>query len=83
MRWINVDGLGDLGVIRALAEKYHLHPLAIEDVLHVPQRPKVQAYEEDGGVPGAAVHHRRASWSCARASSTPSRSASSSATRRC
>jgi magnesium transporter len=48
VRWINVDGLGDLGVIRALAEKYHLHPLAIEDVLHVPQRPKVQAYEEEG-----------------------------------
>jgi magnesium transporter len=43
-----VDGLGDLGVIRAIAEKYHLHPLAIEDVLHVPQRPKVQAYEDDG-----------------------------------
>ncbi len=49
VRWINVDGLGDLGVIRALAEKYHLHPLAVEDVLHVPQRPKVQAYEEDAG----------------------------------
>jgi magnesium transporter len=49
VRWINVDGLGDLGVIRALAEKYRLHPLAVEDVLHVPQRPKVQAYEEDGG----------------------------------
>jgi magnesium transporter len=49
VRWINVDGLGDLGVIRILAEKYRLHPLAIEDVLHVPQRPKVQAYEEDGG----------------------------------
>ena len=49
VRWINVDGLGDLGVIRALAEKYRLHPLAIEDVLHVPQRPKVQAYEADAG----------------------------------
>ena len=49
VRWINVDGLGDLGVIRALAEKYHLHPLAIEDVLHVQQRPKVQAYDEDAG----------------------------------
>jgi magnesium transporter len=49
VRWINVDGLGDLGVIRVLAEKYRLHPLAVEDVLHVPQRPKVQAYEEDAG----------------------------------
>jgi magnesium transporter len=48
VRWINVDGLSDLAVVRALAEKYHLHPLAIEDVLHVPQRPKVQAYEDAG-----------------------------------
>jgi magnesium transporter len=48
VRWINVDGLSDLGVVQALAEKYHLHPLAVEDVLHLPQRPKVEAYEEDG-----------------------------------
>jgi magnesium transporter len=48
VRWINVDGLSDLGVVRALAEKYRLHPLAVEDVLQVPQRPKVQAYAEDG-----------------------------------
>jgi len=46
VRWIDVDGLSDLGVVRALAEKYHLHPLAIEDVLHTPQRPRVQAYDE-------------------------------------
>jgi len=50
VRWINVDGLKDLSVVQALAEKYHLHPLAIEDVLHVPQRPKVQAYEGDGSL---------------------------------
>jgi magnesium transporter len=48
VRWINVDGLADLSIVRALAEKYRLHPLAIEDVLHVPQRPKVQAFEEEG-----------------------------------
>jgi magnesium transporter len=48
VRWINVDGLTDLGVMRALSEKYNLHPLAVEDVLHIPQRPKVQAYEQDG-----------------------------------
>ncbi len=48
VRWINVDGLSDLGVVRALAEKYHLHPLAIEDVLHIPQRPRVQSYDEAG-----------------------------------
>jgi len=48
VRWINVDGLSDLGVVRALAEKYRLHPLAIEDVLHIPQRPKFDAFQEGG-----------------------------------
>jgi magnesium transporter len=45
VRWINVAGLSDLNTIRALAIKYDLHPLAIEDLLHVPQRPKVDAFE--------------------------------------
>jgi magnesium transporter len=44
VRWINVDGLTDLAVIKTLAEKYHLHPLAVEDLLHVPQRPRVDTY---------------------------------------
>src|SRR5262249_43257771 len=48
VRWINVDGLSDLDAIGAFAEKYGLHPLAIEVVLHVPQRPKVEAYETVG-----------------------------------
>lgn len=47
-RWINVEGLGDLSVVEALARKYHLHPLAIEDVLHVGQRPKLDSYGESG-----------------------------------
>jgi magnesium transporter len=48
VRWINVDGLTDMRVVRALAEKYHLHPLAIEDLLHVTHRPKVEPYHDDG-----------------------------------
>lgn len=48
VRWINVAGIGDLGVVEALARKYHLHPLAIEDVLHVGQRPKLDSYGETG-----------------------------------
>ena len=49
VRWIDVDGLTDMNVIRALSEKYDLHPLAIEDVLHVPQRPKVEGYPGSEG----------------------------------
>ena len=44
VRWIHVEGLQDLGAIKVVAEKYGLHPLAIEDLLHVPQRPKVEPF---------------------------------------
>lgn len=48
VRWIDVDGLGDLGVIHALATKYNLHPLAVEDLLSTSQRPKVDPYHAEG-----------------------------------
>ena len=47
VRWINVDGLSDMKVIHALATKYELHPLAIEDLLQTTQRPKVEPYGGD------------------------------------
>jgi len=51
VRWINVEGLSDMNVIHALATKYELHPLAVEDLLHSSQRPKVEAYGgEDVGI---------------------------------
>jgi magnesium transporter len=43
--WIEINGTGDGSVLSALGEKYHLHPLALEDVLHTPQRPKMEPYE--------------------------------------
>ena len=51
VRWINVDGLTDPIVIRALAIKYGLHPLAIEDLMVPNQRPKLDAYAAEGGRP--------------------------------
>jgi magnesium transporter len=52
VRWINIDGLTDMDVVRAFAEKYQLHPLAIEDVLHTVQRPKVEDYPSSADLPG-------------------------------
>lgn len=43
--WINVDGLADLALIKALGELFGLHRLALEDVVNVHQRPKVEEYE--------------------------------------
>lgn len=42
--WVNVDGLGDAATIRELGEIFNLHPLALEDVVNVHQRAKVEQY---------------------------------------
>jgi len=44
--WVNVDGLGDVALMERLGAHFGLHPLALEDALHVPQRPKVEAYDD-------------------------------------
>lgn len=43
--WINVEGLSDVEVIRAITEKFNVHPLTLEDVLNVEQRPKVEEFD--------------------------------------
>jgi len=42
--WVNVEGLGDETVLQETADLFGLHPLLIEDVVNVPQRPKVEPY---------------------------------------
>lgn len=44
--WVNVDGLGDIAVIKELGEIFGLHPLAMEDVVNTHQRPKVDPYDQ-------------------------------------
>jgi magnesium transporter len=44
--WISVCGLANLEFLEGLAQKYDLHKLAIEDVLNLHQRPKVDEYDD-------------------------------------
>src|ERR1041385_7793736 len=44
--WINIDGLGDIDVLRTLGTQFNLHPLALEDVLDTTQRQKVEQYDD-------------------------------------
>jgi len=44
VRWIEMNGLGDVEALRALGARFDLHPLALEDVLNVGQRPKMEPY---------------------------------------
>jgi magnesium transporter len=43
--WINIDGVHDVGLIQKLGEKFDLHPLIIEDIVHTQQRPKMEESE--------------------------------------
>ncbi len=52
VRWINVDGLDRMDVIQALAEKYGLHPLAIEDILRTHERAKAEDFPGHEDQPG-------------------------------
>ncbi|MBA2543547.1 MAG: magnesium/cobalt transporter CorA, partial [Deltaproteobacteria bacterium] len=42
--WIDVQGIGDEAMLRELGELFSIHPLALEDVVNSPQRPKVEEY---------------------------------------
>ncbi len=52
VRWISVIGLGPQEVIHAIAEKYQIHPLAVEDTVTKSQRPKAEDYPGSGDLPG-------------------------------
>lgn len=43
--WLHVQGTPDESLLRSIAAAYHLHPLALEDVLHTGQRAKAEAYD--------------------------------------
>lgn len=44
--WIDLQGLGNEDVLNRLGQVFHLHPLVLEDVVNVPQRPKIEYYED-------------------------------------
>lgn len=46
VRWLDVVGLGDGAFLAALGAQVGLHPLWVEDVVHVGQRPKVEVGED-------------------------------------
>lgn len=52
VRWINVSGGNRAEVLNLFARKYHLHPLAVEDILTGSQRPKVEEYPASEEAPG-------------------------------
>lgn len=46
LNWIDVQGFRDVDTLRAIGEKYGVHPLALEAVVNVPQRPNIESFPE-------------------------------------
>lgn len=44
--WVDLQGLGSEDVLRQLGEVFALHPLVLEDIVNVPQRPKIEQYDD-------------------------------------
>jgi magnesium transporter len=44
--WLHCQGMASTSMLQELGEAYHLHPLAMEDVINEGQRSKVEVYDE-------------------------------------
>ncbi len=45
VNWINVDGVHNLQLIEKFGQIFKIHPLSLEDIVHVEQRPKFEDYD--------------------------------------
>lgn len=43
--WLNINGLGDLELLEKIGHTFNLHSLAMEDVVNIHQRPKIEEYD--------------------------------------
>ncbi|MBS3080043.1 magnesium/cobalt transporter CorA [Candidatus Pacearchaeota archaeon] len=46
MLWINVNGVHKTEIIEKIGEIFKLHPLLLEDIANVDQRPKIEYYDD-------------------------------------
>lgn len=44
--WVDIVGLGDVGLIEQVGRLFGLHPLSLEDAVSVHQRPKTENYDD-------------------------------------
>lgn len=43
--WINVDGIHELDIIETMGKYFNIHPLVLEDLMNINQRPKMENYK--------------------------------------
>jgi magnesium transporter len=48
--WFDLMGLHDVKLIERIGQRFNIHPLVLEDILHTQQRPKFEEYGNDAFV---------------------------------
>ncbi|MBU0651146.1 magnesium/cobalt transporter CorA [bacterium] len=44
--WINIDGIHNVDILEKIGQKFNIHPLVLEDIVTLEQRPKAEVYED-------------------------------------
>lgn len=44
--WVDVQGLGNKDILHRLGQSFDLHPLVLEDIVNMVERPKIEDYED-------------------------------------
>ncbi|MBD2385456.1 magnesium/cobalt transporter CorA [Cylindrospermum sp. FACHB-282] len=44
--WVDVQGLGNRDILQSLGKVFDLHPLVLEDVVNMAERPKIEDFED-------------------------------------
>src|SRR6476620_3406400 len=45
VKWINIDGVQKTDIVEKIGKVYEIHPLTLEDIVHIDQRPKYEDYD--------------------------------------
>lgn len=45
VKWINIEGVHNIELVEKIGKIYKIHPLTLEDIVHVDQRPKFEDYD--------------------------------------
>lgn len=45
VKWINIGGIHNTELVEQIGKIYNIHPLTLEDVVHIDQRPKFEDYD--------------------------------------
>lgn len=44
--WVDIGGIGDQDIFQQIGDVFGLHPLILEDIVNIPQRSKLEEYED-------------------------------------